>query len=1508
MKIKKLLFGGIIASAMTLGLISAIGLNKSNALGVDAAPTADKVFIGDVSFDANPYYKNGDTTTFTGSSLEYNAYYDVSTGKLELNEYNGDKISCTSTESITINLTSHNEIDTTGGSDDLYGIFAKGGVTFTGDGDLDITLAKDDGHNSGIGIYSPENIAVHGSVELNIDVRGVTKAHQSGMRTDEGIYLGYSSALSIYATAHVDQLYAVYGIEVTAGDISFATSGNTYIELNVEEGNVSYNNAAIYLQASDSSVGNNGSMAVGGGGDITLVQNGSGFGIGILSDFDDTNNLEGTISFSSGATTIIEGFNYGIWNISEERATPSADISLSNHADVTIRSNKSYGKGIVSEQNGVLVDNAHLFVDVHDRPIDVAGNNGGLYITNTSTYGFDVTGSSQVELQSLSGINTYSDATCDFDLSGTGYFRFSIGGIAFPSLAGTFKVKLHPGTRFTNQNHYSWDDDSTATDGGRKIIHSYGYDDEILEIVAFNLPTSVTVEVNAFTLSGTKNYYVNDAVEATSDPTGYNAYYDKENAILYLKGYIGGIISLYGEGDGLFRICVENDSAISGETGIDVRGYASLEIYSTNFSYLNINATSASGDASCIKVANGDLTMFGAMNVRLVSEVTCTTDGTARGLNIGHQYSGGTVTFKDSVDISVLVRSYHEAAIQTAIYARSNIIFNAKVANSKFRFDTSSVTGGSYSIYAGSNIRFDSYKDITFLWSEKDGNYNQGPTYPANKITAIDNGIYNIDDEHFIASLYYGNGGHVDVINGTCDAASGNYLLGNVAILHADTISGLTFTGWNQISGTGTWEHDSQSNPTGELCVAGSEVVEATYNFVEKAPFFDSRGVTTDGIIVFKLRGTPSLVQIVSEDRSTTVYSSNYLSGTQITPGDVPADTYRLKATYGSNYLYSDPFVVDYTSAAHEYTMTFESGDGTGADVIVNRNYGGYSLPTFESTNFEAPAGYRFAGWYVTGGTYQPGTIWMVNNDYTFTATYEVIPQHTMSFVGGTGVTDGSMADQVKLEGENFVLPTSTFTYGDHMTFDYWEVNSVHYNAGDTIVATADMEATANYKYLDQHTLSFNAGDGSGSMLDIEKYSDENFVLPECEFEAPENFEFAYWSVNALAMDPGDEIPANANVVATAVYTRIQVTIQFDAGVGTGTMSNVEWGKGTDYPLPDSTFIAPAHKQFKCWLIGDDEYEPGDNYSVTGSVTFTAIYEDIIRNITFSAGEGSGTMAGLTKIDGQTYVLPDSTFVAPEHKQFKCWSIGGVEYAPGAEYTVESDITITAIFEDITHNVTFSAGEGSGSMAAASVVEGQSYTLPNCTFEAPAHKHFKCWLIGETEYAEGASVVINSNTLVTAVYEDTMCEVSFSAGEGSGSMAGTSLVEGSTYVLPECTFTAPEGKEFDGWMVGGVKHAAGDEITISSDTTITAVFKDLPAPDQPDTPVTPDQPDTPITPDQPDTPVTPENPPKQGLSGGAVAGIVIASVVVVGVGGFALTWFVILKKSFADFLAIFKKK
>ena len=55
-------------------------------------------------------------------------------------------------------------------------------------------------------------------------------------------------------------------------------------------------------------------------------------------------------------------------------------------------------------------------------------------------------------------------------------------------------------------------------------------------------------------------------------------------------------------------------------------------------------------------------------------------------------------------------------------------------------------------------------------------------------------------------------------------------------------------------------------------------------------------------------------------------------------------------------------------------------------------------------------------------------------------------------------------------------------------------------------------------------------------------------------------------------------------------------------------------------------------------------------------------------------------------------------------------------------------------------------------------------------------------------------------------------------------MADATGVSGD-YVLPVCGFTAPNGKQFKAWSVGGVEKAVGDKINVAADTTVTAVWK-----------------------------------------------------------------------------------
>ena len=97
-----------------------------------------------------------------------------------------------------------------------------------------------------------------------------------------------------------------------------------------------------------------------------------------------------------------------------------------------------------------------------------------------------------------------------------------------------------------------------------------------------------------------------------------------------------------------------------------------------------------------------------------------------------------------------------------------------------------------------------------------------------------------------------------------------------------------------------------------------------------------------------------------------------------------------------------------------------------------------------------------------------------------------------------------------------------------------------------------------------------------------------------------------------------------------------------------------------------------------------------------------------------------------------------------------------------------------------------------------------------------------------------------------------------------------------------------EGKVFKGWQDASGKIVSTEKsytFTVNGETTLTAVYKDKTSGGE-------------ITPPAK----------KDGLSGGTIAGIVIGSAAVAGIGGFAFLWFAIKKKTFADLIAAIKAK
>ena len=322
--------------------------------------------------------------------------------------------------------------------------------------------------------------------------------------------------------------------------------------------------------------------------------------------------------------------------------------------------------------------------------------------------------------------------------------------------------------------------------------------------------------------------------------------------------------------------------------------------------------------------------------------------------------------------------------------------------------------------------------------------------------------------------------------------------------------------------------------------------------------------------------------------------------------------------------------------------------------------------------------------------------------------------------------------------------------------------------------------------------------------------------------------------------------------VTLKVKNKVQITISFDPGDGSGSMADVTKNAGETYVLPACAFTAPTGKEFKAWEVGGVEKAVGDSITVNANTKVKALWKGKTPEtytVTFDSNGGSGSMADVKVDKGSMYSLPACKFTAPTGKEFKAWEVGGVEKAVGDSITVNADTKVKALWKDKTpetYTVTFDKNGGSGSMAAVTKNAGETYVLPACAFTAPPGKEFKAWEVEGVEKAVGDSITVNANTKVKALWKDKTPEtytVTFDKNGGSGSMADVKVDKGSMYSLPACKFTAPTGKEFKAWEVGGVEKAVGDSITVSGNITVKAVWKDIGSlPPTPPVPPTPDKP------------------------------------------------------------------
>ncbi len=530
---------------------------------------------------------------------------------------------------------------------------------------------------------------------------------------------------------------------------------------------------------------------------------------------------------------------------------------------------------------------------------------------------------------------------------------------------------------------------------------------------------------------------------------------------------------------------------------------------------------------------------------------------------------------------------------------------------------------------------------------------------------------------------------------------------------------------------------------------------------------------------------------------------------------------------------------IPYTVYSKNGTLTVQSG----ANVVVQGQYGvgaeslimqGESLSITASggpavtadsgvISFEAPLAIQIP----TGGTVSGNTIVNTNT----VPSYQVVidkRSYTLQFAAGS-YGSGTMNHVMVREGAEYILPPCTFTPQTGYAFVGWKIGSQVYPAGSAVTLTGNTTAIAQWS-RNFYTVSFMPGSGTGTMESVRVNVGEQLLVPECGFEAPEHYEFDYWSnaANPIVL-PGSTLRVTNDVNLYANWAKVKHTVTFDNGGGFGSMENARIAHGEQLTLPSCEFNPPTDDTytFDAWRVGTMRLNPGAKVTITEDTTVTAEWKGSKVQIVFDANGGTGTMHAVTVNRGTAFTLPECGFRPPRGRAFKYWTVTYVYgYSkPGSVITVDRDVTVRAVWRQPV--ISFDANGGTGTMESETLspyADGL-YTLPACGFTPPEHKVFDGW----TDYgAAGTTAEIYGDTLLKASWADKMYTVTFNRGTGSGTMSPEQVTSGSVYTFPECTFTPPSGKVFRGWLFSGKVYHAGETITVSGNMQLYAEWQDNP--------------------------------------------------------------------------------
>lgn len=1065
-------------------------------------------------------------------------------------------------------------------------------------------------------------------------------------------------------------------------------------------------------------------------------------------------------------------------------------------------------------------------------------------------------------------------------------------------------------------------------------------------------------------------YYLktSDGDQLNGNPdTGYVAKY--KDGVLTLNNFNGGYVGINPAGPGYFTINLIGDNIITGgQNGVFIDGEHEGRVTITSNANGKLTINASSSVSSVWGIACGASVMAKNIDVVIGGNAQVTINATSNGENC--QVDGihaRNVTIEDNASVNITAKNTNNSTASqwvAGIFAKNNVTINT---NGNIDIDVS-VAGGDSSYSYGiqtSNVTFPKITDMTIKWEKGSG--NGLPISPKDKVDSTTHAI-NEDHTNCYASYRYGTPRYVAAINGAlagpgvpkeANSGSGYFLAGDEITLNAPSLqvsktdtTNIPFDKWFSFASDAVITNATSQNGA-KLTVQDKDIeVRANYNAFTAQPVFERESDRT-GTVTFtlisnefnqnrwlKIRPINDLT--ISKGNVVSVGGTTYnatLSDNGTVYGTPPGE-YLVEVEYNNKTLYSAPFTIDYTekkATIGSVTISGEQGE-TIANTDITVTLTGYTFETALSGNWitNLPAG------LVQSVTRISDTKAKITVSGTPTALSDQVVNITIPKANITGLTSDLTAESNSDAKFNIVATLTEIavpTAKTNLTYTAGSQIGVEDGEGYTLTGNSGVDA-GNYTAIAKLQSGYKWNDGTIADKEISwSIGKRNPVVSDFNFNEPSNLTYdgnAKTATVSLIAHYGDETGFTVTVkykkggvivsdVKDAgeyeVYIDTTATANFNAATD---IHDVSWkftiAKAEQSAPAASLFttVAPTATtttdgkitgitaQMEYRKVGDSAWTSGtgsdvtglssgryqirfketDNYNA-GEVVEVQVPESGVSsyNLTVIGGTGEGVF-----IQGASVTI---TANAPATgKRFSGWTIDGISGLDTTKTSLTFNmpanaVTATANYEDIEYTITVNGGKADKTKAKY----GESVTI---TANAPATgKEFDKWVVtGITlsdEDLAKSTVTFEmpaSNVTMEAHFRDIEEAPSIEIKVEGGTGAGT-YKEGDSVTV---TANEPaEGKVFKCWKDESGKIVSTNKsytFTVNGETTLTAVYEDKSSGGGEITPPAK----------------------KDGLSGGAIAGIAVGSVAVAGLGGFSLFWFVIKKKKFADLIALFKKK